>query len=149
MLKTVKIMDAPPKTPPDSEEFVRNAIEKHRACYERWNEFEMVNGVRTHTSYGLRLCGGNRHDGAERDAAAGIRFPAARFAAKLTTICAASPYGFSPKMCGNPGTKSSRSIMPFTSPRKPVTAARKSSSRFRFCTASTQTFRRTSAKVSA
>ena len=55
MLKTVKIMDAPPETPPDSEEFVRNAIEIHRVCYERWNEFEMVNGVRTHTGYSLRL----------------------------------------------------------------------------------------------
>jgi hypothetical protein len=63
MLKTVKIMDAPPETPPDSEEFVRNAIEIHRVCYERWNEFEMVNGVRTHTGYSLRLCGINRHDG--------------------------------------------------------------------------------------
>ena len=62
MLKTVKIMDAPPETPPDSEGLVREAIEKHRVCYERWNEFEMVNGVRTHTGYCLRLCGINRHE---------------------------------------------------------------------------------------
>lgn len=75
MLKTVKIMDAPPETPPDSEEFVRNAIAKHRVSYERWNEFEMVNGVRTHTGYGLRLCGVNRHDGTERDGSGGHPVP--------------------------------------------------------------------------
>lgn len=62
MLNTVKIMNAPPETPPPSEELVREAIEKHRVCYERWNEFEMVNGVRTHTGYCLRLCGVNRHE---------------------------------------------------------------------------------------
>jgi hypothetical protein len=63
MLNNVKIINAPLETTLDSEILVRESIEKHRVCYERWNEFEMVSGIRTHTGYGLRLCGINRHDG--------------------------------------------------------------------------------------
>ena len=67
MLKTVKIMGTPSSQESSTtEELVRETIEKRRVCYERWNEFEMVNGVRTHTGYSLRLCGVNRHDGFER-----------------------------------------------------------------------------------
>jgi hypothetical protein len=79
MLKTIKITNAPPQKSPLSEEFVHEAIEKHRVCYERWNEFEMVNGVRTHTGYSLRLCGVNDHAGDERT---GHPVPGCRFCRK-------------------------------------------------------------------
>jgi hypothetical protein len=60
MPKTTKITSEPPDTePPTEEESVRNLIAARRVCFERWNEFEMVNGVRTHVGYSLRLCGEN------------------------------------------------------------------------------------------
>lgn len=79
-----------PKTPPAvnanheksalSEEAVKEAINKHRACYERWNEYEMVNGVRTHTGYSLRLCGVNdRHGSTGETNRGGNPVPGCRF----------------------------------------------------------------------
>lgn len=44
---------------------IKNLIEKHRVCFESWFEYAMVEGVRTHIGYALRLSGINRHEPGE------------------------------------------------------------------------------------
>lgn len=48
--------------PPATAENIKNLIEKHRVCFESWYEYAMVEGVRTHTGFALRLSGINIHE---------------------------------------------------------------------------------------
>jgi len=41
---------------------IRNLIKTHRVCFESWYEYAMVDGVRTHVGYALRLSGVNKHE---------------------------------------------------------------------------------------
>lgn len=41
---------------------IRNLIKTHRVCFESWYEYAMVEGVRTHVGYALRLSGVNKHE---------------------------------------------------------------------------------------
>ena len=46
------------------EDSVERLIVKHRVCYERWKDYEMVKDVRIHSGYSLCLYGANvRHTG--------------------------------------------------------------------------------------
>lgn len=57
-------MSTAPSIAPQTEEAIKNIVEKHRVCYEWSNDYEMVNGVRTPIDYSLRLYGSNiEHDG--------------------------------------------------------------------------------------
>ncbi|MBK9214692.1 MAG: hypothetical protein IPM59_03710 [Chloracidobacterium sp.] len=48
---------------PQTEEAIKDIVEKHRVCYEWSNDHEMVNSVRIPTGYSLRLYGSNdEHD---------------------------------------------------------------------------------------
>lgn len=60
MLKTTIFQNASAQSSqPETARTISELIIKHGVCYERWNEYEMVEGVRTHTGYALRLCGAN------------------------------------------------------------------------------------------
>jgi hypothetical protein len=79
MPQSTKVMNASPETVASAgEKLIRAFVIKRRACFERWNEFEMVNGIRTHTGYCLRLCGINERIGDER-AAGGHHVPGCAF----------------------------------------------------------------------
>lgn len=58
MIDTIFI-NCEPKKPATAEDSVESLIVKHRVCYERWKEYAMIEDVRTHTGYSLRLCGEN------------------------------------------------------------------------------------------
>ena len=60
-------MNETPEPRPMTEELAMEFIQKHRVCYERWNEFAIVGGVRTRVGYSLRLCGINEHAEDETD----------------------------------------------------------------------------------